>query len=85
MNYQRILQIFSYTASALSFMLEHLGKTVIVTGSQIPLFESRSDGRDNFLGALILAGGQDLGAIIRNMAITNLICISLISIALCNF
>ena len=37
-------------------MLENLGKTVIVTGSQIPIFEVRSDGRDNFLGALIMAG-----------------------------
>ena len=46
----------SYTASALSFMLENLGKTVIVTGSQIPIFEIRSDGRDNFLGALLVAG-----------------------------
>jgi L-asparaginase type I len=46
----------AYTASALSFMMEHLGKSVVITGSQIPLFESRSDGRDNFLGALILAG-----------------------------
>jgi 60kDa lysophospholipase len=46
----------AYTASALSFMLENLGKTVIVTGSQIPIFEARSDGRDNFLGALIVAG-----------------------------
>ena len=26
----------AFTASALSFMLEHLGKPVIVTGSQIP-------------------------------------------------
>ncbi|KAK2184168.1 hypothetical protein NP493_277g00013 [Ridgeia piscesae] len=46
----------SYTASALSFMLENLGKPVILTGSQIPIFETRSDGRDNFLGALIMAG-----------------------------
>jgi len=46
----------SYTASALSYMLENLGKPVIVTGSQIPIFEARSDGRDNFLGALIAAG-----------------------------
>lgn len=46
----------SYTASALSFMLDHLGKSVVITGSQIPLFEIRSDGRENFLGALILAG-----------------------------
>lgn len=46
----------AFTASALSFMLEHLGKPVIVTGSQIPCFETRSDGRDNLVGALILAG-----------------------------
>lgn len=50
----------SYTASALSFMMEHLGKAVVITGSQIPLFESRSDGRDNFLGALILAGNYNI-------------------------
>jgi hypothetical protein len=35
------------TASALSFMLQSLGKTVVVTGSQIPCFETRNDGRDN--------------------------------------
>lgn len=46
----------SYTASALSFMLENLGKTVIITGSQIPIFETRTDGKDNFTTALILAG-----------------------------
>ncbi|KAK3926707.1 L-asparaginase [Frankliniella fusca] len=46
----------AYTASALSFMLENLGKTVIVTGSQIPLWELRSDGRDNLLVSLLLAG-----------------------------
>jgi lysophospholipase len=46
----------AYTASALSFMLENLGKPVIITGSQIPCFETRSDGRDNLVGALILAG-----------------------------
>lgn len=50
----------AYTASALSFMMEHLGKSIIITGSQIPLFESRSDGRDNFLGALILAGQYNI-------------------------
>ncbi|KAG5669594.1 hypothetical protein PVAND_017481 [Polypedilum vanderplanki] len=46
----------SYTASALSFMLENLGKTVIITGSQIPIFETRTDGKDNFMSALIIAG-----------------------------
>ncbi|CAH1788044.1 unnamed protein product [Owenia fusiformis] len=50
----------AYTASALSFMLENLGKPVIVTGSQIPIFETRSDGRDNFLGALIIAGHYNI-------------------------
>ncbi|XP_063230897.1 L-asparaginase-like [Bacillus rossius redtenbacheri] len=46
----------AYTASALSFMLENLGKTVIVTGAQIPIFESRSDGREHLVGSLLLAG-----------------------------
>eukprot|EP00998_Keelungia_sp_KM082_P005817 NODE_210_length_2305_cov_58.274564_g204_i0.p1 GENE.NODE_210_length_2305_cov_58.274564_g204_i0~~NODE_210_length_2305_cov_58.274564_g204_i0.p1 ORF type:complete len:600 (-),score=127.38 NODE_210_length_2305_cov_58.274564_g204_i0:432-2231(-) len=45
----------AYTASALSFMLENLGKTVILTGSQIPLSEQRNDGTANLLGALIVA------------------------------
>jgi lysophospholipase len=46
----------AYTASALSFMLENLGKTVILTGSQIPIAEARSDAIDNVLGALTIAG-----------------------------
>ncbi|XP_017779698.1 PREDICTED: L-asparaginase-like [Nicrophorus vespilloides] len=44
-----------YTASILSFMLENLDKTVIVTGAQIPIFEQRSDAKDNFLSSLIFA------------------------------
>ncbi|KAF3701236.1 60 kDa lysophospholipase [Channa argus] len=46
----------AYTASALSFMCEHLGKPVILTGSQVPIYELRNDGRDNLLGALLIAG-----------------------------
>jgi len=46
----------AYTASALSFMLENLGKPVILTGSQIPLALHRNDGRENFFGALTVAG-----------------------------
>ncbi|PIA18119.1 asparaginase-domain-containing protein, partial [Coemansia reversa NRRL 1564] len=46
----------SYTASALSFMLQNLGKSVIVTGSQVPIAEMRNDGIENFLGALTIAG-----------------------------
>lgn len=45
----------SYTASALSFMLEDLTKPVIITGSQIPLAELRSDGQQNLLNALFIA------------------------------
>jgi len=46
----------AYTASALAFMLENLGKPVVITGAQIPIFEMRTDGRDNFIGSLVLAG-----------------------------
>ncbi|CAH8578851.1 unnamed protein product [Heterobilharzia americana] len=48
----------AYTASALSFMLENLGKPVVLTGAQLPVFEFRSDGWNNFLGALLIAGGK---------------------------
>jgi L-asparaginase len=46
----------AYSASALSFMLENLNKPVILTGSQLPLFETRSDARENLINALWLAG-----------------------------
>jgi L-asparaginase len=45
----------AYTASAVSFMLQHLTKPVIVTGSQIPIAELRSDGQINLLNALYIA------------------------------
>lgn len=44
----------AYTASALSFMLNHLSKPVILTGSQLPLSEIRSDAIDNTITALML-------------------------------
>ncbi|KAJ7709644.1 L-asparaginase [Mycena rosella] len=46
----------SYTSSALSFLLEDLGKTVILTGAQIPLSQLRNDAVDNLMGALSIAG-----------------------------
>ena len=46
----------AYTASALSSMLDGLDKPVVLTGSQIPLCEIRSDGRDNLITALLIAG-----------------------------
>lgn len=50
----------AYTASALPFMLDGLAKPVVVTGSQIPLFEVRSDGRHNLINSLLIAGGQPI-------------------------
>lgn len=46
----------AYTCSALSFMLQHLGKPVILTGSQAPMLELQNDATDNLLGSLIIAG-----------------------------
>ena len=45
----------AYTSSALSFLLPDFGKPVIVTGSQIPIARTRSDGRQNLIGALQVA------------------------------
>lgn len=45
----------AYTASALSFMLEGLGRPVVITGSQIPFCRMRNDAQSNLLGALTLA------------------------------
>jgi L-asparaginase len=53
----------AYTASALSFMLENLGKPVIVTGSQIPLAELRSDGQSNLLNALHIAANYPINEV----------------------
>ncbi|XP_063716943.1 L-asparaginase-like isoform X4 [Symsagittifera roscoffensis] len=46
----------AYTASALSMMCDHLGKPIVLTGSQVPIFEHRSDARENLMGALFCAG-----------------------------
>ncbi|MDC8830885.1 asparaginase [Alteromonas gilva] len=53
----------AYTASALSFMLEGLTKPVIVTGSQIPLAELRSDGQVNLLNALYIAANYPIAEV----------------------
>jgi len=51
----------SYTASALSFMLENLAKPVVFTGSQIPIGVLRTDGRENLITAIEIAGARDGG------------------------
>lgn len=45
----------AYASSALSFLLPSFGKPVVVTGSQIPIARTRSDGRQNFIGSLEVA------------------------------
>lgn len=51
----------SYTASALSFMLENLAKPVVFTGSQIPIGVLRTDGRENLITAIEIAGARTNG------------------------
>lgn len=48
----------AYTATALSFMLENLGKPVVFTGSQVPIAEPHSDARQNLIMALIFAARE---------------------------
>ena len=48
----------SYTASALSFMLETLAKPVVFTGSQIPMGIMRTDGRENLITAIEIASAR---------------------------
>lgn len=49
----------AYTASALSFMLENLGKPVVITGSQLPLGKLRTDGKENLLTSIEIAAARD--------------------------
>ena len=51
----------AYSASALSFMLQNLTKPVIFTGSQLPIGHIRTDGRENLLAALQIAGAEENG------------------------
>jgi len=52
----------AYTASALSFLLEGIGIPIVLTGSQRPVTELRSDGRENLVTALAIAAGHLRGA-----------------------
>lgn len=49
----------AYTASALSFMLENLGKPVVLTGSQLPIGVLRTDGKENMINAIEFAAACD--------------------------
>ncbi len=51
----------SYTASALSFMLENLGKPVIFTGSQLPIGDLRTDAKENLITSIQIAALEQNG------------------------
>lgn len=51
----------SFTASALSFMLENLSKPVILTGSQLPIGTIRTDGKENVITAIEIAAAKVKG------------------------
>ncbi|MDN3664245.1 asparaginase [Algibacter miyuki] len=51
----------SYTASALSFMLENLAKPVIFTGSQLPIGDLRTDAKENLITSIQVASLQKKG------------------------
>ncbi|MDR0223791.1 MAG: type I asparaginase [Myroides odoratus] len=49
----------SYSASALSFMLENVHKPVILTGSQLPIGDLRTDAKENLITAIQIAALQE--------------------------
>jgi len=51
----------AYSASALSFMLEDLNKPVILTGAQLPIGALRTDGKENLITSIVLAGAKEYG------------------------
>lgn len=49
----------AYTASALSYMLENLTKPVIITGSQLPIGQLRTDGKENLITSIEIAAARN--------------------------
>jgi L-asparaginase len=60
----------SYTASALSFILENLNKPVIFTGSQLPIGDLRTDAKENLITAIQIASLQQ-----KNKAVIQEVCL----------
>lgn len=48
----------AFTASALSFMLENLTKPVVMTGSQVPIGQLRTDGKENLITSIEIASAK---------------------------
>lgn len=51
----------SFSASALSFMLQNLSKPVVFTGSQLPIGQLRTDGKENLISAVEIAAATSNG------------------------
>jgi L-asparaginase len=51
----------AFTASALSFLLENLAKPVVLTGSQLPIGEIRTDAKENIITAIEIAAARKAG------------------------
>lgn len=51
----------AFSASALSFMLQDLGKPVIFTGSQLPVSTLRTDARENLISSIEIAAAEEDG------------------------
>lgn len=49
----------AYSAAAMSFMLDNLGKPVIFTGSQLPIGKPRTDGKENLISSVEIATAKD--------------------------
>ncbi|AXG73494.1 asparaginase [Flavobacterium arcticum] len=49
----------SYSASALSFMLQNLNKPIVFTGSQLPIGDLRTDAKENLITAIQVASLRD--------------------------
>ncbi|TVQ69745.1 MAG: L-asparaginase 1 [Oceanospirillales bacterium] len=50
----------AYTASMLSFLMQGLNKPIILTGSQIPMMEARSDAAENLISSVLVAGNLNI-------------------------
>ena len=60
----------SYTASALSFLLENLSKPVILTGSQLPIGDLRTDAKENLITSIQIAALKKRGrAVVREVGL----------------
>jgi L-asparaginase len=60
----------SYSASALSYMLENLAKPVIFTGSQLPIGDLRTDAKENLITSIQIAALQKKGkAVIQEVGL----------------